>query len=293
MSRLIKSIVSSARAGRIFAQTVSFCCALILTVFSLFPMLWMLSTALKHESEAFGMLPHWIPVSPTLDNFKSVLTGGSRFFEGSLARYFLNSIVIATGSSVISLMIGILAAFGFSRYRFGGKQVLFLGILLSRLVPTAVLLVPMYVVFSRLHLVNTYQGLILANIVSILPFAIWMLKGYIDTVPDEILDAAEIDGCSTLGTLLRVVVPVIAPAIGATLMFGFTAAWNEFLFALVLSHDVNVQPVTIGLALLRREYMVQWTRLAAATIIAAIPSVAIFTVFQRYLVSGLTAGAVK
>ena len=261
--------------------------ALLICAFSLVPVAWVLSTAFKGPTEVFTIPPHWIPRRPTLENFATVV------HNPKMMRYFLNTVIIATGSTVLSMVVSILAAYGFSRYRFPGSQTLLVAIIFSRILPRVTLVIPFFVILKVLSLYNTFPGLILVYIMVGMPVALWIIKGFFDNVSIEMEEAATIDGCSPLGILLRIVLPVSAPAVGAIAMYSFILAWNEFLFALVLTADASTQPISVGLAFYQTEHGVSWGPLMAAATLMSIPAVIVFSTFQRQLVKGLTEGAVK
>jgi ABC-type glycerol-3-phosphate transport system permease component len=209
-----------------------------------------------------------------------------------MMRYFLNSSVIAIGSTVFSLIIGIMAAYGFSRFKFPGRNTLLWSILFTQIFPRVVIIIPFYITLRNLHLLGTYTGLILVYLIVVLPISVWLLKGFIDKIPYEMEEAAVIDGCSIFALLWRIVIPMTFPAIAAVAMYSFILAWNEFLFALVFS-SADSRPVSVGLAFFIDEVGIQWGQLMAASILMSIPAIVIFSLAQRLIVRGLSEGAVK
>jgi ABC-type glycerol-3-phosphate transport system permease component len=259
----------------------------VLSLFSLIPILWTLSTSLKTHQAVYALPPLWIPNPLTFKNYLEVLS------NSTILRYFLNTAIIATGSTAIALAIGIFAAYGFSRFPFPGNRILLWSILFTRILPRVAIIVPFFITLKNLSLLNTYPGLILVYLMVVMPLAVWLLKGFFDNVPYEIEEAAIMDGCSPLGVLFRIVLPLSAPAIAAVGMYAFILAWNEFLFALIMTNDASTRPISVGLAFFIDEAGISWGPLMAASMLMSIPAIAVFTLFQTQLVKGLSEGAVK
>ena len=261
--------------------------AVLICLFSIVPVLWVLSTAFKPLTEVFTVPPHWIPRRPTFENFRVVLT------DPKMLRYFLNTVIISTGSTFLSMIVSVLAAYAFSRYRFPGRRSVLVAIIFSRIRPRVTLIVPFFVILRTLRLYNTYPGLMLVYIMVGMPISLWVIKGFFDNVSREMEESARMDGCTALGILWRIVLPISAPAVGAITMYAFILAWNEFLLALVLTADISTQPIAIGLAFYQTEHGISWGPLMAASFLMSVPAVIVFSVFQGQLVRGLTEGAVK
>ncbi len=259
--------------------------ALILCGFSLIPILWGLSTSVKPEFLLYK--PEWIPSQVTFQHYADILK------NPLMAAYFKNSSVIALGSTFFSLVIGIMAAYGFSRFKFRGRETLLWSILFFQIFPRVVILIPFYITLKNLNILGSYAGLILVYLIVILPVSVWLLKGFIDKIPHEIEEAAVIDGCSTFSMLWRIVIPMIFPAIAAVAMYSFVLAWNEFLFALVFSSGNETRPLAVGLAFFIDEQGVRWGDLMAASILMSIPAILVFSAAQKLLMKGLSEGAVK
>ena len=194
--------------------------------------------------------------------------------------YFGNTVIIAVSSTIISLLVAVFGAYGFSRYKFPGRATLLYSILFTRVLPRVSLLVPFYVTLSNLHLVNTYRGLILVYLIIGMPITIWLLKGYIDALPYEVEEAAVVDGCGPLQVLFRIVVPMVAPAIASIGMFAFILAWNEFLFPLLIAKDSGTRPISVGLAFYIDEVGIQWGPMMAASVLMSIPAILVFSFAQ-------------
>jgi multiple sugar transport system permease protein len=257
-------------------------------VFLGFPLLWLLSTALKTPQEMASLHPTWLPHHPTLANFADA------FAEQDLVGSALRSLVVALTTALLTVLLALPAAYALARHRSVLNRVAIGWVLISQIFPVILVIIPLFMVLRRLDLVNTLPGLIAVHVTFVLPFALWMLQGYVRAVPRELEEAASVDGAGRLRTLAKVVAPLLAPGVVATLMFSFISSWNEFLFALVVLKDPDV--ATLPLTLVKftgADGVVRLGPLAAASLLATIPSLAFFAVIQRRLRSGLMAGAVK
>jgi multiple sugar transport system permease protein len=260
---------------------------MLVVIFAAFPILWILSTSLKILSETFTIPPRWFPQTPTLVNYLIVWS------KYPLARYLLNSIVVSMATSLISVILGCLAGYGFSRFKFWGWGS-FMGFLLfSQLLPQVALMIPYYRIIQRLGILNTYTSLIIVYCSFSLPFCVWMMKGYFDSIPHEIDEAARIDGCSHFQAFANVVLPLTLPGVVSIFIFSFLTAWNEYLFTLILVSRDEMKTVTQGIASLVGAYEIAWNELAAMTLIATIPALIGFAFMQKSFIHGLTTGAVK
>jgi len=244
-------------------------------------------TSLKTDKEAYAIPPTFWPQKPTLEAYVQVL------LWTKFPRYFLNSTTISLGTALLSTFIGSLAGYGFSRFIFRGRATLIGIILASQMLPGVLLVGPYFKLLAKLGLYNTYPGLILAFTTITLPFSTWMLKGFIDTVPEELDQAALVDGCTRLGAYFRVILPVIAPGMVATMIFAFLLAWGDLLWVLVLTSGEDMATVTLGLSRLVTQFRIIWPQLMAGSMVGALPPVILYLLLQNYLVEGLTAGAVK
>jgi len=262
---------------------------LILMAFIVLPLYWMLITALKPNAAAFTMPPQLIPAHPTLINFITQLQDRTGFLT-----YFVNSLIVSAGTMAVTITVSILAGYAFSRFRFRAKRLLFVLILLSQMFPATLMIVGIYTTFRQLGLLNTYEGLMLAFTAFSLPFAIWMMEGFFNTVPKSLEESAMIDGSSTMGTLYRVILPLTAPGIIAVGVYAFLNSWNNLLFALTLASNQNMLTIPPGFLLTYvGEFQYYWSDAMAGSVIVILPMVIVFILLQRYLVQGMTAGAVK
>ncbi len=257
----------------------------LLIFFSLAPILFVISTAFKPTNEIYSL--SLIPKAPTLSNYRNV------FRNDSMLRYFLNTAIVSAFTTVLSMVVATLGAYGFSRYKFPGAGGVIGFIMFTRVLPRVTIIIPFYVTLSKLRLLNTYPGLILVYLMVVMPVTIWMLKGFFDGIPHEIEEAAAIDGCSPLRMLFRVVLPICLPALAAVGMYAFILSWNEFLFALIMTGDKATRPISVGLAFYIDETGVHWGELMAASALMSVPAVIVFSLSQNMLVKGLSAGAVK
>lgn len=259
----------------------------VLLVWTLVPFYWMVVTSLKKDKEIYGYEATLVPRQPTLDAYRLL------FAKTPFVKYVRNSTIIAVATTLISLVFGCLGAYAIARLRFPGRALIARGLVVTYLVPPSLLFIPLFAVLSTLRLIDTHEGLILAYLGFTVPFATWLLMGYFRSVPLELEEAALVDGCSRLGTLVRIILPMSLPALAVVAFFSFTQAWNEFLYATVFVNSVEVRTITTGLSLFIIEDVFFWGPMMGASVLSAIPPVAIYLVFQRWVVKGLTLGGVK
>src|SRR5512142_780984 len=268
-------------------KALAYLILIVVSVFNLLPFVFMLSTSLKTDQEAYAIPPTFLPQRPTLDAYAQILVWSD------FPRYFLNSTVVSLGTALLSTILGALAGYGFSRFNFRGRGSYMGLILATQLLPGVLLVGPYFKLLSAVGLYNTYLGLILAFTTITLPFSTWMLKGFVDTVPEEMDHAALVDGCTPFGAFVRIVLPVIGPGMVATIVFAFLLAWGDLLWALVLTGSDDMAMVTLGLSRLVTQFRIIWPQLMAGSVIASVPCMLLYLALQSYLVKGLTAGAVK
>jgi arabinogalactan oligomer/maltooligosaccharide transport system permease protein len=254
---------------------------------ALFPVIRVLGVALRPGNRLLDSEFSLIPPGATLESFRHVLT------ETDLPLWLFNSLVITVGTSFVGLLIAATSAYAFSRFRFPGRGVGLTLLLATQLIPAAMLLVPLYILAVQLKLANTYVGMVIALSVTSVPFSIWILKGYYDTVPVELEEAARIDGCSQLEAFWRILLPLSTPALVIVFLFNFLAAWNDYFLARILLSKEELLTWPLGLQRFQAQFQTQWNDLAASAIIISIPVVALFLYSSKWLVSGVTAGGVK
>ena len=263
----------------------------VLAVFALLPIWVMVTSALKPLGDVQGDF-RWFPTQLTVQPFFDM------WHTIPLAEYFVNSIVVSTVASLASVGVALLAAYALSRYRFHGRQTFSIVVLSTQMFPGILFLLPLFVIFVNLSQatgINLYQsrlGLIITYLTFTLPFAIWMLAGYLDSVPRELDEAAKVDGAGPLGAFVRVVIPVAMPGIVAVTIYAFMTSWGEVLFASVLTND-STRTLAVGLQGYATQNNVYWNQIMAASLTVSVPVVIGFLLLQRYLVAGLTAGSVK
>ena len=258
----------------------------ILLFMLIFPLYFMSTTAFKIEREIYSELT-WFPREPTIDNFSQAIT------SFRIPVYMRNTLVVAGITTSIVVVVSVLAGYALTRLRFIGRAGLARGVLFVYLVPSSLMLIPMYLIIVRLGLQNTYAGLVLANMSFAVPFCTWLLMGYLRTISIEMEEAALIDGCNRLTALWYIVVPLSVPAIVTSAIFVFNGVWNEYIFALILTQDESRRMISVGLANFYRTDYYMVGPMMAGPLIAMSPVVLLYTLAQRFVVSGLAAGAVK
>ncbi len=253
----------------------------------LVPIFIMVNAALRPITEILAYPPKWIPDRVTLQYFEAVVLNPEN------QRHFVNSSLLALSTLILSISLGYLAAYAFSRFKLRGGRAMLFAILATLMIPRIILIIPYYQLALSFHLKDTLQGLILVNTAFTLPVAIWLLKGYIDSIPVDLEEAAMIDGCTRLEAVWKVLVPITLPGIVGIGTFVFIAAWNEYLLAIILTESVASQPLTIALAKFFGFVARDWNSIMALSTMASLPLVLLFALFQRWVVQGMTSGAVK
>jgi multiple sugar transport system permease protein len=264
-------------------------------LFVYLPVAWLVISSISTRAELLSVPLHWIPHNPTLRNYASIFLPGTATSE--VARTFKvtlrNSLLVASSVTLVSLVIGSLAAYALVRIRFRFYEALLISIIGTRMIPEVSLVIPLYILASRVGLLNTPWVLIATYLCFALPFAIWLMAAFFETIPLELEDAARIDGCSRLRILFQIIVPISTPGLVSTALFVFLLAWDEFFFALLFTSTVAAKTVPVAIAEFTGRYVVDVTGMMTGGVLAAIPPVLLALVFQRYIVRGLTAGAVK
>ena len=286
---------SSHAPSHLIRRAVVILALLLLVVWTVFPFLWILLTSLKTPRDIIAVPPVLV-FTPTFDNYAALFIGEQRGQYASsrpdFPRYFVNSVIISIGAVALSMLAGIPAAYALARFSFRGKESLAFIFMSFRFVPFIAFVIPLYLLYQQIGLYNTHGGLILAYQLITLPFTIWMLRSFFMEVPLEIQEAATIDGCSWFGVLTRVILPLSMPGIAVTVILGFMFCWNAFNYPLMLAGRQTF-PVTVGAIQFISYEQVLWGQMAAATIIAALPQLLLSLMVQKYIVRGLTMGAVR
>jgi len=253
----------------------------------LFPFFWMVVSSVKPPDELLSRSIRFVSGQFTWRNYKGI-------FEAGFLQFILNSILVCSISTGLCVyLIALPAAYSISRYKFPGKSLIVVIMGFTQMFPWIILVTPVFMFFCIFHLVNSYLGLIITYVAITVPFSIYMLMGYFETIPKNIDDAAAIDGCSPLGTIFRVILPISSPGLVAIATYTFAITWNEFLFALTLMVQTEKKTVPVGIANFLGQYSADWGVVMAASVVAAIPTVIFFTIIQRRLVGGLLAGSLK
>ncbi|TQM13398.1 carbohydrate ABC transporter permease [Pseudonocardia kunmingensis] len=258
---------------------------LAVTVAYLFPVYWMVATSVKTQSAIFASPPQLVPLQPVLQAYRDTVLGNPAILRG-----FLNSLVVSTGTMLLTLVLAAPAAYALARLRLRFVGVAVLVLLVAQMLPTINLAVPLFLIFRKLHLVDTYPALILANTLFTLPLAIIILRPFFLGLPGEIEEAARIDGCGQLRTFWSVILPLTRPGLITVATISFVLTWGELVFGLTLTTKENMQPITVGLVSLVGQYGTRWNDLMAVATAVAIPIIVVFAVLQRQIVSGLTTG---
>jgi len=258
-----------------------------LVVFAVFPILQIVAISLRPGDQLYSTELQIIPDNATLDAYRIMFT------EKPFLLWLRNSLVVSLGTALIGVALASLAGYAFSRFRFRARGAALQGILVTQMFPATMLLLPLYMIMRKLHLVDTLTGVVIAYAATALPFCIWTMKGYYDTIPQDLEEAALIDGCSPFQAFVRVTLPLSAPALVITGLFSFMTGWSEFIVARVLLPDSRLHTLPLGLESLASTYQTEWANYAAGSLLVCVPVVVLFLVLSRFLVSGLTLGGVK
>ena len=279
--------MGSKTRNRLVSATLAYVVVAISLVFFILPMLWIIYTSFRTQASIFtGDV-----ISPfseyTLENYQTILS------VTDFPLFFWNSIKIASAVTLVSLFCSIIAAYGLSRFDIKGKNTLIMGVFSTQMFPQVLLIIPMYLIIFRLFLLDTVIGVVLGQLILVLPFQVWMLKGYFDNIPMDLDEAARIDGCNIPQRLLYVILPVAAPGVLVAAFFSFVVSWGDFLIVSIINQSQRTATLTLVIQRLSSALLIRWGQVAAATVLTIVPTIILFYFVQRWLVSGLTAGAVK
>jgi len=269
------------------SRGLSYGIAILLLSFMMLPIYWTVVTAFKPDVETYVFPPVYFPKDPTLTPFQ-LLFESYPFWD-----YIRNSIIVTVVTTAVVSVIAMFAAYGVSQYPFKGGGFVLMVLLATRIIPPLSLLIPFYLVVSYLGLVDTLMSMIIANIYLTYPFAVLIMKSFFDTFPKELIDSAIVDGCSRSGALFRIVLPVGAPGIASAAIITFLWTWNEFIYAFVFTSTSKAQPITVGCFDCIGDIFVNWNQMCAGAVLAALPGIIFVFAAQKYLIRGLTAGALK
>ena len=253
-----------------------------------FPVYWMVASAFKPQEELDGLTPTWFSLHPTLSHFSDAIHRPF-FWEG-----VKNSLIVVSVTVALSMVLAFLAAVALAKFRFTGRKAFIILIIGIQMLPQAGLIIPLYVVLARYHQVNALSGVILTYMTFVLPFSVWMLRGFLLGIPKELEEAAMVDGSTRIGSFVRILLPLVAPGLVATSIFAFITTWNEYIFARILLNDQSKQTATVWLSYFTgTSRNTDWGGLMAGSTLIAIPVVVFFLIVQRKIAFGLTAGAVR
>ncbi|MFQ5854255.1 MAG: carbohydrate ABC transporter permease [Anaerolineae bacterium] len=280
--------------NRTLSRTLLYLAVVLIALWTLLPYAWLVISSISHKSELLTVPLRWLPTNPTLENYQKLFFGGGATGESVtlFLRSLKNSAIIAFLATSICVMVGAFCAYALTRLVFPGHRYAMLFLMATQLLPPVAIVIPGYIILKRLHLLDTFQGVVLVYLSFILPLVVWILRGYFSNIPSELEDAARIDGCTRVGALFRVVLPLSGPGLVSTSVFAFIAAWNEFFYAFIYtSADAKTLPVLIGE--FSSKFGPDYISMAAAGVVASIPPLLLALLFQKFLIRGLTAGSVK
>jgi arabinogalactan oligomer/maltooligosaccharide transport system permease protein len=276
-----KKIVRLTRGLALYALLIGF------TLLVLYPILNVVSISLRPSDRLLSTSLRIIPDGATFSAYRAL------FVETPFLLWFFNSVVISVAVTLTGVALAATAGYSFSRFNFYGKKAALLGLLVTQMFPPTMLLLPMYIMLLKLHLINSYLGIIVIYSSTALPFCVWQMKGYYDTIPFSLEESARIDGCTRWQAFRRVVLPLAAPALVITALFSFMTAWAEYIVAAQVLQDTSLFTLPLGLKQFESSMSTQWGLYAAGSLIVSIPAVALFLFLSRWLISGLTLGSVK
>jgi arabinogalactan oligomer/maltooligosaccharide transport system permease protein len=259
----------------------------VAVVIAVFPVSRIITISLRPGNRLLSSDLSVIPPDASFSNYTAL------FAQKPFLQWIYNSLVITVATSLIGVILASTAAYAFSRYRFPGRKSGLLFLMMTQMIPAAMLILPIYLILTQLNLLNTYAGMVVAYSVTTLPFSIWVLKGYFDTVPRSLEESARIDGCSELGAFYRVLLPLSTPSLAIVFLFNFTQAWNEYIIASTVIRDPHLRTWPLGLFELQGNFNSEWGMFAAGSVIISIPVVLLFLYSSKYMISGLTVGSVK
>ncbi len=271
----------------IYKKIFSYAFLILLILFAVFPCVWMVLTSIKPAGEIFTSPPRLLTENPTFANYIKVI------FHSNIPRAFLNSVLVTVITTILTLIVSILAGFGLARSKFKSLRILSVGILFSQLLPSIVIVLPLYMVFSSLGLLDTYASLIIANLSIVIPMGVFMLKSYFKNVPVELEESAKIDGCTGLKALFIIVMPVAIPGVIAVSIYAFLNTWQQFLYALNFTHSSDVKTLPIALLEFRQQFKVDWGSMMSASVVISFPVLMVFFLCNKYFVKGVADGSVK
>ena len=268
-------------------KTLNHIILIVFCIVAFFPILWIVSSSFKDVEEVIKIPPTIFPENPTIIKFVEIWT------NSPFGSYMLNSLITSLLAAITTLIICLFAAYGLARFDFPGAKIILILFLLSQMFAGSSILIPVTQIIIKLGLYNTRSGLSMVYTSFFIPFSTWLLYGYFKTIPKELEEAAFIDGCSRMRSFIRIILPLSIPGLGATFIFSFLGAWNELLFALVLTNTDDVRTMSTGIAYFVGRYFTDWGKLAASSLVFSIPPLILFFILDKSMIKGLTAGSMK
>lgn len=263
--------------------------SVLILCFLLFPLYWALNTSLKTEREIFLNPPTFYPHEVNTASYAAQVESG----DFNMFRSFGNSFMISMGAMLISVVLAVPASYGIAKYRFRGRKIALLSFLVTQMLPVSVLLTPMFIMFKNMHIYNTWTAAILADSTIGIPFSVLVLKNYFASIPGELEEAAYLDGCNRFTAFLRILIPIAKPGVMVCAIFSFLYAWGDLAYGMTFILDQEMRPITAGIFNFMGQYGTKWSYLTAFAVVTIIPVALIFIFMQKYIVSGMTSGAVK
>ena len=270
---------------KVFIGFLKYLIVILVSFLFFFPMLWVVISAFKGESELFLNPPKILPVYFTLDNFRS----GLKF--GNFTQYFVNSTYVTITSTIITVIISTMAGYGFAKFKFPGRDILFIGVMATLMFSLEIIMIPMFLTLKRYGLINTFLGIIIPPAAT--PTGIFLLRQHMHSIPDELLEAARIDGANEYQIFTKLIVPLSFPAISTLTIFSFVWRWNDYLWPFLVINDDNKRTVPLALANFVGQYAVRWGDLLAMTTLSILPTLVIFLIFQKYFIKGISMTGLK
>jgi len=286
-------------------QVIAYLVLLVVTFFICFPLIWALSTSLKSPKDVMATPPRLLPAEVTIENYRNLVTGKQQYYRADqsyvpttaapqhFTSWFANSVVVSLGSTAISILISTLAAYSVTRFRYRGRRIIPYFSLLGYMIPSIILVFPLFLVMAELRLTNSLWSLTFGYVSITLPFCMWLLWAFFRSIPIELEEAAMIDGASRLRVFVDIVLPSAAPGIIAAAIFSLIVSWNDFLFARVFINSIENLPLTVGVMHFFEGTHVDWGLMMASAVLMTVPMAILFMLMQRHLVAGFGAGAVK
>jgi multiple sugar transport system permease protein len=269
--------------------------ATVMAVVVLAPFVWLIVSSISPSNELLASHPHWIPDKPTLSRYGSILRSapGGDNVAANFRLAMVNSFIVATATTVVSLVVGTLGGYAFARLRFRLRRTSLFAFLAIYMLPPIALVIPLYLGLAALGLLDSKTGLVITYCSIVTPFCLWTMSNYFLSMPPDLEEAARVDGCTRLGALVRVILPLARPGLLTTAMFGFLLAWDEFLYALIFTSSTNAKTIPVAIAEFTGKFSSDFGLIAAGGVLASVPPLLLALAFQRYIVGGLTSGAVK